>query len=72
MNKQIHKYFIVLSRKGADYEATQQRQQQQQQQQQQQNTFYIKHMKSNILCEKGVNKPQETNLVSRQRGRVEP
>ena len=65
MNKQIHKYFIVLSRKGADYEATQQ-------QQQQQNTFYIKHMKSNILCEKGVNKPQETNLVSRQRGRVEP
>ena len=68
MNKQIHKYFIVLSRKGADYEATQQRQQQQQQQ----NTFYIKHMKSNILCEKGVNKPQETNLVSRQRGRVEP
>lgn len=65
MNKQIHKYFIVLSRKGADYEATQQRQQQQ-------NTFYIKHMKSNILCEKGVNKPQETNLVSRQRGRVEP
>ena len=71
MNKQIHKYFIVLSRKGGDYEATQQRQQQQQQQQQQ-NTFYIKHMKSNILCEKGVNKPQETNLVSRQRGRVEP
>ena len=71
MNKQIHKYFIVLSRKGADYEATQQRQQQQQQQQQQ-NTFYIKHMKSNILCEKGVNNPQETNLVSRQRGRVEP
>ena len=71
MNKQIHKYFIVLSRKGADYEATQQRQQQQQQQQQQ-NTFYIKHMKSTILCEKGVNKPQETNLVSRQRGRVEP
>ena len=67
MNKQIHKYFIVLSRKGADYEATQQRQQQQQQ-----NTFCIKHMKSNILCEKGVNKPQETNLVSRQRGRVEP
>ena len=67
MNKQIHKYFIVLSRKEADYEATQQRQQQQQQ-----NTFYIKHMKSNILCEKGVNKPQETNLVSRQRGRVEP
>ena len=66
MNKQIHKYFIVLSRKEADYEATQQRQQQQQQ-----NTFYIKHMKSNILCEKGVNKPQETNLVSRQRGRVE-
>ena len=67
MNKQIHKYFIVLSRKEADYGATQQRQQQQQQ-----NTFYIKHMKSNILCGKEVNKLQETNLVSRQRGRVEP
>ena len=70
MSKQIHKYFIVLSRKEADYEATQQRQQQQQQQQQ--NTFYIKHMKSNILCGKEVNKLQETNLVSRQRERVEP